>query len=89
MNSARRTAGDVEQAKLQQAEQRVQILLSDNEEASPGQHPSRIMSKWTLRSSYGSLRNASESGAEPFYRATALSEHSRGRSHAVWRIDRR
>ncbi len=27
-----------------------------------------------------------ESGAEPFYRATALSEHSRGRSHAVWRI---
>lgn len=39
------------QAKLQQAEQRVQILLSDNEEASP-EPLSRIMSKWTLRSSY-------------------------------------
>ncbi len=27
-------------------------------------------------------------GAEPFYRPTALSEHSRGRNHAVWRIIR-
>ena len=29
---------------------------------------------------------AGQPGAEPFYRPTALSEHSRGRNHAVWRI---
>lgn len=39
------------QVKLQQAEQRVQILLSDNEDASPTPLQ-RITSKWIFRSSF-------------------------------------